>query len=154
MVVPGAGFIKFRQFLRFSSSVVVLYLCAMVFRSSFTTTMMGIHPPGTGHEVGWAMGERRVEPRGVTRSGTSAEGTVGISCVGIGDANSTANVGGMGEGVGGWEDLVDSVNASETPPMTSSKEIAPIMTPLPIWRRTFTVNSPSQACLQQWEAGR
>jgi len=38
----------------------------------------------------------------------------------------------MGDGVGGISGADDSANDSEIPPMTSKREMAPMMNPLPI----------------------
>ena len=67
--------------------------------------------------------------------------SVGIAGGGVtdgnGDANSTANVVGMGEGVGGSDGAEVSARDSEMPPITSKSERVPMMNPLPIWRRAF-----------------
>ena len=68
---------------------------------------------------------------------------------GNGEANSTAKVVGMGEGVGGRDGADVSAKESEMPPMTSRREMVPMMNPLPIWRRAFMVNSPSLTYLWQ-----
>jgi len=51
---------------------------------------------------------------------------------GSGDANSTAKVVGMGDGVGGISGADDSANDNEMPPITSRREMAPMIKPLPI----------------------
>ena len=68
--------------------------------------------------------------------GKSVEISVGVSGRrvgdGSGDANSTAKVVGRGEGVGGISGADVSASDREIPPMTSRREMAPIMNPLPI----------------------
>lgn len=66
---------------------------------------------------------------------------------GSGDANSTAKVVGMGEGVGGSDGVDDSASDKEIPPMTNKREMIPMMNPLPIWRRAFMLSSPYPVCL-------
>jgi hypothetical protein len=83
-------------------------------------------------------------------SSVSVGMAVGISSVGNGEANSTANVVGKGDGVGGRDGVEVSANESEIPPMTSKREIAPIINPLPIWRRVFMIISPHPNCSWRW----
>jgi len=77
-----------------------------------------------------------------TSNGVWVGAAVGIFCVGNGEANSTAKVVGMGDGVGGKDAPDVSVNDSEMPPITSNREMAPMINPLPIWRRAFMFISP------------
>jgi hypothetical protein len=90
------------------------------------------------HETGWASARVAVGKE-IGVSVDRASGSVGE---GIGEANSTAKVVGMGEGVDGREGADVSARESEIPPMTSRSEIAPMINPLPIWRRTFMVSPP------------
>lgn len=66
-----------------------------------------------------------------------------------GDANSTTKIVGMGEGVAGRGGADVSEKASEIPPITSNNDIAPMMNPLPIWRRACMVIYPN---LFSWRA--
>lgn len=115
----------------------------MVLRSSPAATVMPIHPLGMLHIPCVA---------GIASIGVCVGTIVGITCVGNGEANSTANVVGKGDGVGGSEGADVSVNDSEMPPMTSKREMAPIMNPLPIWRRAFIARTPFPLCSMRWEA--
>lgn len=144
MTVPGMGFMKLRQFFRFRSSVVVLYRCAIVLRSSPTPTVMGVQPPGMVQAVG-------VPPRS---NGVWVGANVGMSCAGNGEENSTANIVGIGDGVNGRDGADVSVKDSEIPPMTSKRDTAAMMNPLPNWRRAFMVRSPIPFRLLPWEAVR
>ena len=99
-------------------------------------TVTGIQLPGTVQAVtvGWGTNSVGLGMATCVSVGMRGGGNVGE---GSGEANSTANVVGMEEGVGGEADVDDSVNASEMPPITSRREIAPTMKPLPNWRRAF-----------------
>jgi len=85
---------------------------------------MGTHPPGKVHVftvVAVAAGRD-----------VSVGIVVGMLWVGSGDANSTANVVGLRNGVGDEDGADVSANDSEMPPITSINEIAPMTNPLPI----------------------
>ena len=143
---PAAGAVSLRQLPVLKFSAVVLYRSAIEYIVSFVPTVIAIQPAGGLHTTAWGVLTTRV---GV------AEGiAVGVLCVGRGDANSTANVVGIGEGVGGRVDEAVSANESEIPPMTRISEIAPMIKPLPIWRRAFIANSPPPHCSWKWEATR
>jgi hypothetical protein len=117
----------------------------MAYSVSLEPTIMETHPPGMVHEV---------DGRAVAMDvGVSVGMVVGIFCVGSGngDANSTAKVVGVENGVGGRDGADVSANANEIPPRTSISEIAPIINPLPIWRRAFIVIPPSLAYSRRWE---
>lgn len=74
--------------------------------------------------------------------------------MGNGEANSTAKVGGMGDGVGGAGGADVSVNDKEMPPMTSIRDRAPMTNPLPNWRRTFMFISPFPSRMMRGEGAR
>lgn len=74
--------------------------------------------------------------------------------MGNGEENSTANVVGVEDGVGGRDVAEVSVNDNEMPPITSKREMAPMMNPLPNWRRAFMIRSPFLVCPKRWAAGR
>jgi len=100
--------------------------------------VMAIHPAGMVHDVGCAntsvaVGNRVGDSVGVSRKFVGE---------GSGDANSTAKVVGMGDGVGGISGADDSASDNEMPPMTSRREMAPMIKPLPICRRAFIISSP------------
>lgn len=120
----------------FRLSAVVLYRSAMEYNVSFAPTVMAIHPPGMVQVTACAsvaVGDART-----TNSVAGVMNAVGDGIAdGTGDANSTAKVVGIGEGVGGREGADDSARDNEMPPITSRREIAPMMNPLPIWRRAF-----------------
>ena len=94
---------------------------------SFTPTVMGIHPLGMLQVVGCTaivgLG-RRINVLVGTVMGRVEDGS--------GEANSTTKVVGRGEGVGGISGADVSASDREIPPMTSRREMAPIMNPLPI----------------------
>jgi hypothetical protein len=115
---------------------------------SFELTVMETHPAGMTQEVGWA---RVVVESGV---GVSVEISTNWVGEGSGEANSTAKVVGMGEGVGGNDGEEVSARDNEIPPMTSKREIAPMMNPLPICRRAFMINSPCLSYLCRSAAAR
>lgn len=120
-----------------------MYRCAIVLRSSPTPTVMRFHP----------LGIAQVPCVALAASARVCVGTdVGMSCVGKAEANSTANVVGKGDGVGGKDGADVSVNESETPPITSKREMAPMMNPLPNWRRAFIFISPFPVYSMRWEA--
>ena len=143
-VDPAATVALFKQLPALKLSAVVLYRSAIEYSVSFVPTVIRIHP----------LGILQTAACGVftTVVGTAVEVAVGIICVGRGDANSTANVVGMGEGVGGDDGAAVSANASEIPPITRISEIAPMINPLPIWRRAFIATSPPQSCRWRWAA--
>jgi hypothetical protein len=142
---PVAGTVLFKQLLIFKLSTVVLYRSAIEYNVSLVPTVMGIHPPGIEH----AAATCKVF---VTTNGVGDGMAVGVFWVGIGDANSTANVVGVSGNVGVWDGGDDSANASEMPPITRIRDIAPMINPLPIWRRAFMINSLPPACPWRWEA--
>jgi hypothetical protein len=109
---------------------------------------METHPAGMTQEVGWA---RIIVGVGVDVSVEISTNWVGG---GSGEANSTAKVVGMGEGVGGSDGAEVSARDNEMPPMTSKRETTPMMNPLPICRRVFIINSPSLSCLWRSAAAR
>jgi len=88
---------------------------------------MGIHPLGMLQVVGCTgiVGLGR-------RIGVLVGNAMGRVGDGSGEANSTAKVVGMGEGVGGISGAEVSASDSEMPPMTSRRDMAPMMNPLPI----------------------
>lgn len=134
---PGAGGMLFKQLLASKMSAVVLYRSAMEYSVSFMPTVMGIHPVGMLQVVGCTM------IVGLGRRIGVLVGIAGRSVRdGSGDANSTAKVVGMGDGVGGISGAVDSASDNEMPPMTSRREMAPMIKPLPICRRAFIISSP------------
>jgi len=121
---PAAGSVLFKQLLLFKFSTVVLYRSAIEYSVSFVPRVMAIHPAGGLHTTACDVL--------ITMVGVAVEITVGIFCVGRGDANSTANVVEVGDDVGGGDKVDVSANASEIPPITRISEIAPIINPLPI----------------------
>lgn len=132
-----------KQFPVLKLSAVVLYRSAIAYSVSFTPTVMGTHPPGMVHVFIGVM---------VAKGGDVSVGiVVGILCVGSGDANSTANVVGLRNGVGVGDGADVSANANEIPPMTSISEIAPMTNPLPIWRRAFMIIPPTLGLVWRWE---
>lgn len=143
---PAAGTVLFKQLPVFKFSTVVLYLSAIEYSVSFVPKVIAIHPVGGVQTVACCVL--------ITMVGVAVGIEVGTDCVGSGDANSTAKVVGMGDGVGGRVDEDVSANASEIPPMTRINETAPMINPLPIWRRTFMPSSQSPCCSWRWEAAR
>lgn len=125
---PATGRVLFRQLLVSRLSAVVLYRSAMEYSVSFARTVMATQPLGMVHETGWASARVAV---GVEAAGSvgRAGGNVGE---GSGEANSTAKVVGMGEGVDGSGGADDSARDNEMPPMTNKREMTPMMNPLPI----------------------
>lgn len=79
---------------------------------------------------------------------------VGIACVGNGEAKSTANVVGVEIAVGVKEGADVSVRESEMPPITSKREMAPMMNPLPNWRTAFMGSSPFLVYSKRWATER
>ena len=77
---------------------------------------------------------------------------VGTFWAGSGDANSTANVVGLGDSAGDEDGVDVSANDNEMPPITSMSETAPMMNPLPIWRRAFMTSPPTLTLVCRGEA--
>lgn len=145
IVDPGGTIALSKQLPALKFSAVVLYRSAIEYSVSFVPTVIRIQPVGMLQTEGCVF---------TTAVGIAVEVDVGIICVGRGDANSTANVVGMGEGVGGEDNVDVSASASEIPPITRISEIAPMINPLPICRRTFIPGSPPHSCRWRWEAAR
>lgn len=132
---PGVRSVLSKQFPVLKLSAVVLYRSAIVYNVSFVPTVTRTHPAGMVHDfVGAMVAEGKDVWEGIS---------VGMLCVGNGDANSTANVVGLRNGVGVGAGVDVSAKASEMPPMTSMSEIAPMTNPLPIWRRAFMIIPPT-----------
>lgn len=116
---------------------------------SLAPTIIEIHPEGNVQDVGCTM---------IIGLGRLTSVSVGIAEGGVGDgsgeANSTTKVVGMGDGVGGNAGADVSARESEMPPMTSRREMVPMMNPLPICRRAFMISSPYQSCLWRSAATR
>ena len=137
-VEPDVTIALSKQLPALKFSAVVLYRSAIEYSVSFVPTVIRIQPVGMLHTGTCVL---------TTAVGMAVEVDVGMFSVGMGDANSTANVVGMREGVGGDVCADVSASASEIPPITRINEIAPMINPLPIWRRTFMVSSPCLSCL-------
>jgi hypothetical protein len=125
-IEPAAGTVLFKQLLILKLSTVVLYRSAIEYNVSFAPTTMETQPPGIEHVAAWIVF--------VTTNRVGDGMIVGMFCVesGSGDANSTTNVVGVDCAVGGWDDADVSANASEIPPITRTRDIAPMINPLPI----------------------
>ena len=121
---PGVTLVLSKQLPMLKLSAVVLYRSAIAYSVSFAPTVMRTHPPGMVHVV--------TDVAVAAGGGVSVGIVVGMFCVGSGDANSTANVVGLRNGVGVGCGADVSANANEMPPMTSMSEIAPMTNPLPI----------------------
>ena len=122
-VEPDVTIALSKQLPALKFSAVVLYRSAIEYSVSFVPTVIRIQPVGMLHTGTCVL---------TTAVGMAVEVDVGMFSVGMGDANSTANVVGMREGVGGDVCADVSASANEIPPITRISEIAPMINPLPI----------------------
>ena len=132
---PAVMVVLVKQLPTLRLSAVVLYRSAIEYSVSFTPAVMRTHPLGGVQDVGCAIV--------VVGKGVTVGRSVGMFCVGRGEANSTANVVGVGNDVGVRAGTEVSASESEMPPITSKREIAPMINPLPNCRRAFMITSPA-----------